>query len=88
MWPLDLAHAYTTISSDFREPKQLTTATATKTSLKKWSRAPSNFNALISSRKRDARAELLFCQSKPIAVLQFLLTSPHRRRRRQRKRHF
>ena len=82
MWPLDLAHAYTTISRDFREPKQLTTATATKTSLKKWSRAPSNFNALISSRKRDARAELLFCQSKPIAVL------PHRRRRRQRKRHF
>ena len=82
MWPLDLAHAYTTIIRDFREPKQLTTATATKTSLKKWSRAPSNFNALISSRKRDARAELLFRQSKPIAVL------PHRRRRRQRKRHF
>ena len=28
------------------------------------------------TKKRDARAELLFCQSKPIAVLPFSLTSP------------
>ena len=28
------------------------------------------------TKKRDARAELLFCQSKPIAFLPFSLTSP------------
>ena len=28
------------------------------------------------TKKRDARAKLLFCQSKPIAFLPFLLTSP------------
>ena len=28
------------------------------------------------AKKRDSRAELLFCQSKPIAFLPFLLTSP------------
>ena len=27
-------------------------------------------------KKRDARAKLLFCQSKPIALLPFSLTSP------------
>ena len=28
------------------------------------------------TKKRDARAKLLFCQSKPIAFLQFSLASP------------
>ena len=28
------------------------------------------------TKKRDARAKLLFCQSKPIAFLSFLFTSP------------
>ena len=33
-------------------------------------------NAKKCTKKRDARAELLFCQSKPFAFLPFSLTSP------------
>ena len=59
-----------------KESRCLVFMFSTKREIKAFSHRSRAVTARKCTKKRDARAKMLFCQSKPTAFLPFLLTSP------------
>ena len=59
-----------------KESRCLVFTFSTKREIKAFSHRSRAVTARKCTKKRDARAKMLFCQSKPTAFLPFLLTSP------------